>query len=222
MGEFDGRKDEVARSKKHHPSAVRFPLGLNQANSTTEFALLSRARHNHIPDSYFLWLKKKGKIMLLDEVRDFTIKKSKILPWPGGMKRFPQAQRWASFIFCWQGCFKDHFSWRQGSTELCQRQLGAGTNCSGLKPELLVTILYLVKPRGRPALTKNASPPPLGWTPPVRTDTADGSLGFKRAWQGIMRRMQRHTLSWLALAKPILFCRIIIKNNARCGINKSS
>lgn len=93
MGEFDGRKDEVARSKKHHPSAVRFPLGLNQANSTTEFALLSRARHNHIPDSYFLWLKKKGKIMLLDEVRDFTIKKSKILPWPGGMKRFPQAQR---------------------------------------------------------------------------------------------------------------------------------
>ena len=61
MGEFDGGKDEVARSKKHHPSAVRFPLGLNQANSTTEFALLSRARHNHMPDSYFLWVKKKKK-----------------------------------------------------------------------------------------------------------------------------------------------------------------
>lgn len=46
--EFDGGNNGVTCSKKSFPSAVYFPLCLYQSNSTTGFAILSRARHNHV------------------------------------------------------------------------------------------------------------------------------------------------------------------------------
>lgn len=83
-----------------------------------------------------------------------------------------------------------------------------------------MTSLSMEKMGGRPAPTKKASTPPLLQNPPIGTWVADRRKGFMYMTEVYVLDAETHYfLVGVVTDNSVLQ---IVKNNARCSMNKSS